>query len=177
MSNRKARNIVDLFSGAGGLSLGAARAGFVVRGAIDNDPKVNEIHKRNFPNTLHIDTDIANLSGTDLTCKLDLDDDSILGIVGGPPCQGFSAIGRRDKNDFRNMSFFQFFRIVSEVQPKFYLVENVPGIMQDMHDEIREQAFSLVSGNYHVLSELYLSANEYGAPTNRKRVFFLWIPH
>ncbi len=172
MGNREAHYIVDLFSGAGGLSLGCARAGFVVSGAIDNDPKANETHKRNFPNAVHVNTDIAELTGTDLKHELHLNGETIMGIVGGPPCQGFSAIGRRDKNDMRNMSFVHFFRIVSEVQPKFFLVENVPGIMHDMHDEIREQAFSLVDDNYDVLSEMYLSANEYGAPTNRKRVFF-----
>ena len=172
MGDREAHYIVDLFSGAGGLSLGSARAGFVVRGAIDNDPKANETHKRNFPNTVHLNTDIAKLTGTDLKRKLHFNGDSIAGIVGGPPCQGFSTIGRRDKDDTRNMSFVQFFRIISEVQPKFFLVENVPGIMQDMYEEIREQAFSLVNGNYDVLSEMYLSANEYGAATNRKRVFF-----
>ena len=168
----EAPNIVDLFSGVGGLSLGSARAGFVVRGAVDNDPRVNDAHKRNFPNTLHLNTDIAKLTGAELKCRLQFNSDSIAGILGGPPCQGFSAIGRRDKNDMRNMSFVHFFRIVSEVKPKFFLVENVPGIMQDIYDEIREQAFSYVSGKYHVLPEMHLSANEYGAATTRKRIFF-----
>lgn len=172
MGNREARNIVDLFSGAGGLSLGAARAGFVVRGAIDNEPKANETHKRNFPNAVHLNIDIAKLAGTDLSSELHLNGDSIVGIVGGPPCQGFSAIGRRDKDDMRNMSFVHFFRIVSEVQPKFFLVENVPGIMENTHDEIRKEAFALVEDNFDILTEMYLSANEYGAATNRKRVFF-----
>lgn len=172
MDDREAHHIVDLFSGAGGLSLGAARAGFAVRGAVDNDPKANETHKRNFPETTHLDIDIAKLTGVDLKRTLFSNVENITGIVGGPPCQGFSLIGRRDKHDVRNMSFVHFFRIVSEVQPKFFLVENVPGIMQDMYDETREQAFSFVSGRYDVLPEMHLSANEYGAATNRKRVFF-----
>ena len=165
-------NIVDLFSGVGGLSLGSARAGFVVRGAVDNDPKANDAHKRNFPNTVHLNTDIAKLTGDELKRRLRINGDGIAGILGGPPCQGFSLIGRRDKNDTRNMSFVHFFRIVSEVQPKFFLVENVPGIMQDIYDEIREQAFSYVNEKYNVLPEMHLSANEYGAATSRKRVFF-----
>ena len=144
----------------------------MVRGAIDNDPKANDTHKRNFPDTLHVNTDISKLTGADLERILHLNSDSIAGIVGGPPCQGFSPIGRRDKGDMRNMSFVHFFRIVSELQPKFFLVENVPGIMQSMYDEIREQAFSLVNGKYDVLPEMRLSANEYGAATSRKRVFF-----
>ena len=165
-------NVVDLFSGVGGLSLGSARAGFAVRGTVDNDPRANDAHKRNFPNTAHLNNDIAKLTGAELKSQLQFTSDSITGILGGPPCQGFSAIGRRDKDDTRNMAFVHFFRIVSEVQPKFFLVENVPGIMQDIYDEIREQAFSYVNGRYDVLPEMRLSANEYGAATNRKRVFF-----
>ena len=168
-----AHNVVDLFSGVGGLSLGSARAGFVVRGAVDNDPRANDAHKRNFPNTVHLDTDIAKITGAELKHRLHLNSESLAGILGGPPCQGFSNIGRRDKNDTRNMSFVHFFRIISEVQPKFFLVENVPGIMRDIYDEIREQAFSFVDGKYDVLPEMHLSANDYGAATNRKRVFFL----
>ena len=172
MDERETQVIIDLFSGVGGLSLGSARAGFVVRGAVDNDPKANHAHKVNFPNTVHLNADIANITGTELTDRLFCNGESIVGIVGGPPCQGFSAIGRRDKDDTRNMSFVQFFRIVSEVQPKFFLVENVPGIMQDMYDGIREQAFSFVEGKYAILPEMHLSANEYGAATTRKRIFF-----
>ena len=88
-------NVVDLFSGVGGLSLGSARAGFVVRGAVDNDPRANDAHKRNFRNTIHLNIDITKLTGAELKRRLQLDDDSITGILGGPPCQGFSTIGRR----------------------------------------------------------------------------------
>ena len=165
-------NIVDLFSGVGGLSLGSARAGFVVRGAVDIDPKANDAHKRNFPSTVHLDADIGGLTADTLRLGLQLDGENIAGIIGGPPCQGFSSIGRRNKDDIRNESFVDFFRLVSEVRPKFFLAENVPGIMQDSYDEIREQAFSLVDARYNVLPPLELSANDYGAATKRKRVFF-----
>ena len=168
----KSFNIVDLFSGVGGLSLGSARAGFVVRGAVDNDTRANDAHKRNFPNTVHLDTDITSLTGDTLKQGLKLNGESITGIIGGPPCQGFSAIGRRDKDDKRNIAFVEFFRIVSEVLPKFYLVENVPGIMRDIYDNIRDQAFSYLGSKYVNLPPFYLSANEYGAATSRKRVFF-----
>ena len=172
MNKCKGHLIVDLFSGVGGLSLGSARAGFVVSCAIDNETLANVTHKRNFPNTVHLNSEIAKLSGDDLKRQFCFNGDDIAGVVGGPPCQGFSSIGRRDKNDTRNLSFVHFFRIVSEVLPKFFLVENVPGIMQGMYDGIREQAFSLVNGRYTLLPEMQLSANEYGAATSRKRVFF-----
>ena len=173
----KALNIVDLFSGVGGLSLGSARAGFVVRGAVDIDAQANDAHKRNFPNTLHLDADIGGLTASALRQGLQLNGESIAGIVGGPPCQGFSAIGRRNRDDIRNVSFVDFFRIVSELQPKFFLAENVPGIMQDSYDELRGQAFSLIDARYSVLPPLELSANDYGAATNRKRVFFFGYLH
>jgi len=165
-------NVVDLFSGVGGLSLGAARAGFAVYGAVDIDPKANEAHKINFPNTVHLETDISELTGLALRRALHLNGKSIAGVIGGPPCQGFSPIGRRDKDDVRNRSFVDFFRIVSELLPKFFLVENVPGIMQDKFKGLREEAFSLIDAKYVILDPLRLSANDYGAATARTRVFF-----
>ena len=172
MRDREAHNVVDLFSGAGGLSLGSARAGFTVRGAVDNDPKANDTHKRNFPKTNHLDVDIAGLTGVELKRELFSNGENITGIVGGPPCQGFSAIGKRNKDDVRNSLFVDFFRIVSEIQPRFFLAENVPGIMQGKYDETRERAFSFVSDKYDVLPGMLLFADKYGAATTRKRVFF-----
>lgn len=172
MRDHEVYNIVDLFSGAGGLSLGSARAGFAVRGAVDNDPKANDTHKRNFPKTTHLNVDIARLTGDELKRTLFSNGESITGIVGGPPCQGFSVIGRRDRDDARNKLFVDFFRIVSEIRPRFFLVENVPGIMQGKYDETRERAFSFVCSKYEILPEMHLSANQYGAATNRTRVFF-----
>ena len=173
-----AHYIVDLFSGVGGLSLGSARAGFVVRGAVDFESEAIKAHRRNFPNTKHIDVDVSELSGLTLKHRLDLNDYNFAGIVGGPPCQGFSSIGRRDRNDIRNSSFVEFFRVVSEAMPKFFLAENVPGIMQDRYREIREHAFSFVEKGYILLDPLVLTASKYGAATNRKRVFFFgYLPN
>ena len=168
----RAPNVVDLFSGVGGLSLGTARAGFNVCGAVDFDPKANEAHKINFPNTVHLEADIAELTGPALFQALHLNGKSIAGVIGGPPCQGFSPMGRRNKDDVRNRSFVDFFRIVSEVLPKFFLVENVPGILQDNYKSLREEAFSFIDSKYDVLPPLRLSADEYGAATGRTRVFF-----
>ena len=165
-------NVVDIFSGVGGLSLGAARAGFNVCGAVDIDPIANDAHKINFPNTVHLETDIGQLNGLTLRNELRLNGRSITGVIGGPPCQGFSPMGRRRKDDVRNRSFVDFFRIVSEVLPKFFLVENVPGIMQATFNDIRAEAFSLVDSKYDILPPLHLSANVFGAATSRRRVFF-----
>lgn len=173
MKLRNTPNIIDLFSGVGGLSLGAARAGFAICGAVDNDSNASTAHKLNFPSTVHTNSDISNLTGKQLKHELQLNDERITGVVGGPPCQGFSNMGRRDKHDIRNTLFVEFFRLVCELQPKFFMVENVPGIMHSTFGSIREHAFSLICPEYIVLPPLHLSANDYGAATSRTRVFFI----
>jgi DNA (cytosine-5)-methyltransferase 1 len=160
-----------VFSGVGGLSLGAARAGFNVAGAVELDPHPSGAHRKNFPRTEHFEQDIRLLSGKALKKKLGLS--HIDGIVGGPPCQGFSSIGHRDKSDPRNLLFSQFFRVVSEVKPKFFLAENVPGILDAENDPIREAALSLVEDSYEVLDPIRLVASSFGAPTSRERIFFI----
>ena len=167
-----ALNVVDLFSGVGGLSLGSARAGLPVLGAIDNDQEALSAHKLNFPRAIHLNADVAQLSGQTLKHEMQLGENTITGIIGSPPCQGFSAMGQHNRDDTRNRLFVDFFRLVSEVLPKFFLVENVPGIMRQMHDEVREHAISLVERKYVVLPPMELAANDYGAATLRKRVFF-----
>ena len=164
--------VVDLFCGAGGLSLGAARAGFVVRGAVDTDRQALDAHRTNFGETHHSSTDISRLTGGGLRTSLELGENDLSGIIGGPPCQGFSYMGRRNVDDKRNDLFVEFFRIVSEMQPSFFLAENVPGIMRPANSLIRDKALSFVSNYYTILPPLKVSANDYGAPTTRTRIFF-----
>jgi DNA (cytosine-5)-methyltransferase 1 len=167
-----AYSVVDLFSGVGGLSLGAARAGFEVIGAVDIDSKAIGAHKRNFPSTVHLLANISELNGRSLRDSFNLNNGNLTGIIGGPPCQGFSSIGRRDENDARNKLFVEFFRIVSEALPTFFLAENVPGIMRDKNSALRNSAFNYVEDKYAILPPMVMSANEYGAPTTRTRAFF-----
>jgi DNA (cytosine-5)-methyltransferase 1 len=163
--------IVDLFCGAGGLSLGAARAGFNVCCAIDLDSEALTAHHRNFPNSIHRSTDISSLTGQVLLESFA--NQYLDGIIGGPPCQGFSPMGKRNKYDKRNRLFIDFFRIVSEARPKFFMAENVPGILNELNDEIRNKAFDYVKKDYILLEPMTLAASDYGAPTIRKRVFFI----
>ena len=164
--------IVDLFSGAGGLSLGAARAGFNVSGAVDTDPHALRAHEVNFAASRHLDVDVATLTGKKLIDLCELEPRELSGIVGGPPCQGFSSMGLRNRDDPRNNLFVDFFRIVSEVNPAFYLAENVPGILRPPNAVVVNSALAFVSGRYTVLQPMRLSAQDYGAPTTRTRVFF-----
>ena len=164
-------NVIDLFCGVGGLSLGAARAGLTVKGAVDVDHKILDSHCRNFPGTIHMCEDIAGLTGQIIMHRFGMK--KIDGIIGSPPCQGFSSIGKGDRHDARNSLFIDFFRIVSESLPKFFLAENVPGIMQEKYRKTRERAFSFIQERYVTLPPMELAASEYGAATTRKRVFFV----
>lgn len=173
--NRTKPNIIDLFSGAGGLSLGAERAGFSVSCAVELDSNAIATHLKNFPQTLHLQRDITSLTGADVCLDAKLLSGEIDGIIGGPPCQGFSTIGRQSPDDARSQLFISFFRLVRELKPRFFLAENVPGILNEQHNYIRQAAFSLVQKDYDLLAPLVIRANEYGAATTRTRIFFLGL--
>jgi DNA (cytosine-5)-methyltransferase 1 len=97
----------------------------------------------------------------------------LTGLIGGPPCQGFSTIGRRHTDDPRNNLFGKFFELVAATEPLFFVAENVLGILDDIYDRIREAAFAQISGVYTVLEPMKLKASDYGAPTTRERAFFV----
>jgi DNA (cytosine-5)-methyltransferase 1 len=164
--------VIDLFSGVGGLSLGAARAGFLLNGAVEIDPHAIASHCRNFPKTVHISEDVSRLTGQGLRSRLNMMNGELAGIIGGPPCQGFSSIGKRVLSDPRNSLFGDFFRIVAEAQPKFFLAENVPGILKNKYAQIKEKALSYVEKDYVLLPPMTICARDFGAPTTRTRVFF-----
>lgn len=165
--------VIDLFAGAGGLSLGAARAGFNVAAAVELDSFALETHNKNFPRTIHIPRDIAGLSGDELLRFAGVLPGGLDGLIGGPPCQGFSSIGQQRMDDTRNDLFSHFFRLVQETRPKFFLAENVPGILNEKYDGIRNVAFNLVRNNYNLLDPVIVKASDYGAATIRTRVFFI----
>ena len=164
--------VIDLFAGAGGLSLGASRAGFTVGAAIENDKNAMASHILNFPNTVHIQQDIMELDGTTILQIANIQQNELVGIIGGPPCQGFSSIGQGNIDDKRNRLFIKFFEIVEELQPIFFLAENVPGIMKEKYEPIRFEAFEKIK-NYNCLEPILVNASDYGAPTTRTRYFFI----
>ncbi|MES2671811.1 MAG: DNA cytosine methyltransferase [Pseudomonadota bacterium] len=164
--------VIDLFSGVGGLSLGAARAGFRVVASVELDAIAAKSHKDNFPGTAHLETDVGKLSGETLLEAAKLRVGDLGGLIGGPPCQGFSMIGRREQADPRNDLFVQFFRLVAETRPAFYLAENVPGILNG-GQEIMARAFDKLPKNYVRLEPMRIEAQRYGAPTTRTRIFFV----
>ena len=164
--------VIDLFAGAGGLSLGAYRAGFEVCVAVEKEEHAIASHIANFPKTTHIQQDIMTLSGADILRLANISNNDLVGIIGGPPCQGFSNIGQGNVNDIRNRLFIKFFELVEELRPVFFLAENVPGIMNEKYDAIRQEAFSHLQ-EYTRLEPIEIIASDYGAPTTRKRIFFI----
>ncbi|MBB5438547.1 DNA (cytosine-5)-methyltransferase 1 [Pedobacter sp. AK017] len=165
--------IIDLFSGVGGLSLGAAKANFELAGAVEFEKRIIDCHARNFPKSNHICADVSTLSGKKLLENNGLRLSELAGIVGGPPCQGFSSMGKGNPEDKRNQLFSDFFRIVSEAKPVFFMAENVPGILQEKYSEIRENAIRIVEKEYEVFQPIKIIASEYGGATTRTRVFFI----
>ena len=165
--------IIDLFAGVGGLSLSAARAGFDVAAAVEWDSHAISSHAKNFPSSVHLQCDIATLSGKELLKQAGLKQGELVGLVGGPPCQGFSNMGKREVTDPRNNLFSHFFRLVAQTRPAFFVAENVTGILHEQYDAIRATALANIPRGYKILKPIKIRANEYGAPTTRTRVFFI----
>lgn len=164
-------SIVDLFSGCGGFSLGAELSGFHTLAAIDIDPTLQSGYRKNFPNTKTIEGNVADIQRHDW--KILIGDKRPFGIIGGPPCQGFSRIGKRQKDDPRNNLVHHFYRHVMELRPKFFVMENVQGILDDENIEILTNGIGQVSETYKILGPFVINAADFGAPTNRYRVLVI----
>lgn len=164
--------VMDLFCGAGGFSLGAHAAGFRTAVAVDVDGVLTSSFADNFPNVSLLHSDIAELTGKQVLDKAGVNPGEIAGVLGGPPCQGFSAIGKRRDDDPRNGLVSHFFRIVRELDPTFFLMENVPGLIVERNKEILEAALSEMK-RYEIVGPLVVNARDYGAPTFRCRVVVL----
>lgn len=168
--------LIDLFAGCGGLSTGFEMAGFEIPLAVEIDAWASETYKKNHPDTFVMTEDITNIK--DLDSLLDSKEISIDGIIGGPPCQGFSLSGNRDPKDPRNSLFMEFVRFVTHYKPKFFVMENVTGILsmvtkekKPVRDVIRTE-FENAGYNLEVFT---LNAAEFGVPQSRMRVFFIGL--
>ena len=169
-------NVIDLFAGCGGLSLGFEMAGFNIPVAIEKDEWASETYKKNHSRTKVITEDITNITELDSimpsgVCNID-------GVIGGPPCQGFSLSGNRDKNDPRNSLFMEFVRFVKHFQPKFFVMENVTGILS-MKTKSGEFVKDLIRKEFEAagynIEPYILNAAEFGVPQSRVRVFFIGL--
>jgi DNA (cytosine-5)-methyltransferase 1 len=165
--------LIDLFCGSGGFSLGAHQAGFAVSAAYDIDPVLTSSFKTNFPLTKLVLADISRLD--ERAIRESVGAKHIDGIFGGPPCQGFSNIGRRDPEDPRRQLLGHFFRIVKEVGPTFFVMENVRGLGNTDAREVLDHAICLVKTDYDILGPITLDASDFGAATKRQRLFVIGV--
>ena len=175
-SNRKKRPIaVDLFAGAGGMTLGFEQAGFDVLASVEIDPVHCATHQFNFPMCSILCTDVAQLRGSEIRKKSAIGGREIDVVISGSPCQGFSMMGKRDVDDPRNSLIFHFQRLVLELKPKFFVMENVPGIASGEHKELLNILISSFLEAGYKVEENYqvLNAVNYGVPQARKRLFLI----
>ncbi|MFA7444521.1 MAG: DNA cytosine methyltransferase [Flavobacteriaceae bacterium] len=163
-------NIVSFFAGAGGLDLGFQNAGFNVVWANEYDKEIWETYQKNHPHTILDKRSIVDVPSDDVPeCD---------GIIGGPPCQSWSEAGAmKGIEDKRGQLFFDFIRILEAKQPKFFLAENVSGMLLDRHSNALENIKELFrnAGIGYELSFEMVNACDYNVPQDRKRVIFVGI--
>ncbi|MBI4383068.1 MAG: DNA cytosine methyltransferase [Nitrospinae bacterium] len=166
---------IDLFAGAGGLSLGFEQAGMDVVAAVDIDPVHSATHQYNFPNTKVICRDIGKLSGDKILSEGGLSSGEIDVVFGGAPCQGFSMIGKRALDDPRNCLVGEFTRLVLELRPKYFVFENVHGLTVGKHRNFLQEFINEFKKKGYDIKEPYrvLNAVDFGVPQDRRRLFLI----
>lgn len=159
--------VISLFSGAGGLDLGFEKAGFEIPVANEYDKSIWETFEINHPNTKLIRRDIRQIRAEDFPSDVD-------GIIGGPPCQSWSEGGAlRGIDDARGQLFYDYIRILREVQPKFFLAENVSGMLANRNSSAVKHILALFEDCGYEVTLNLVNAKNYGVAQERKRVFYI----
>ncbi|VVE56437.1 DNA (cytosine-5-)-methyltransferase [Pandoraea capi] len=166
---------IDLFAGAGGLSLGFEQAGFDIAAAVEIDPVHSATHEYNFPGCTTICGSVVDLTGAEIRERAKLGAREIDVVFGGAPCQGFSMIGKRALDDPRNQLVFHYVRLVKELQPKYCVFENVKGLTLGAHSKfLGELIEALGEAGYDVLLPYkVLNAADFSVPQDRRRLFLV----
>lgn len=159
--------VISLFSGCGGLDLGFELAGFDVPVANEYDSTIWATFEANHPNTKLIKGDIRNIDAKDFPSDVD-------GIIGGPPCQSWSEGGSlRGIEDARGQLFYDYIRILREVKPKFFLAENVRGMLANRHSQAVQNIIEMFNESGYNTTLTLVNAKDYGVAEERKRVFYI----
>lgn len=166
---------IDLFAGAGGMSLGFEMAGFDIKAAVEIDPIHCATHHFNFPYGTAICASVTDISGEDIRSRAGIGEKEIAVVFGGSPCQGFSMIGKRALDDPRNSLVFHFMRLVIELNPRFFVFENVPGLTVGDHRKFLAELIEEFNKRGYNVREPYsvLRATDFGVPQSRRRLFLL----
>lgn len=164
-------NVISLFSGCGGLDLGFEKAGFDIPIANEFDKSIWETFKINHPNTKLIEGDIRNITKEDIEKVFDGEFD---GVIGGPPCQSWSEAGTlKGIDDPRGKLFFDYIRILQEFKPKFFLAENVSGMLSNRNSNAVKNILCMFEDAGYNVSLTMVNAKDYGVAQERKRVFYI----
>ena len=167
---------IDLFSGAGGMSLGLEQAGFDVVAAVESDPVHAATHEFNFPECETICASVVDVDGAFIRERSGIGSQTVDLVAGGPPCQGFSMIGKRIISDDRNSLVMDFQRIVVELKARMFIMENVPGMAVGAQGEVlSELARRFTRDGYRCLPIFLLTATSFGVPQKRRRLFFVGV--
>lgn len=163
---------IDLFAGAGGMSLGFEQAGFDVAAAVEIDPIHCAVHKYNFPHTAVLCRSVVGLRAADIRLAAGIGSRPIDCVFGGPPCQGFSLIGHRALEDPRNNLVLEFVRLVAEMEARTFVFENVRGLTVGAHRNFLSELISAFdSAGYRVrLPWQVLDAADFCTPQHRERL-------
>ena len=159
--------VISLFSGCGGLDLGFERAGFEIPVANEYDKTIWATYKANHPKTQLIEGDIRHIQEINFPDEID-------GIIGKPPCQSWSEAGAlRGIDDARGQLFFDYIRILKSKQPKFFLAENVSGMLANRHSQAVQNLLKMFDECGYDVSLTLVNAKNYGVAQERKRVFYI----
>ena len=164
---------IDLFSGAGGLSAGLESAGFKIAYASDINADMCKTYQYNHPNTVVDQRDISELTWKNIKESTKLKKSDIKLISGGPPCQGFSTVGKKDESDPRNKLFVQYVRIIREVNSDFVIFENVSGFKKLYQGRAFEAVCKEFRDLGYTINNKILNAINYGVPQHRERTFII----
>lgn len=165
----------DLFCGCGGFTQGFEQAGLVSCLGIDMWKDATTTYHYNFPNSAILNKDITSVTADELLETANVIANDVDVIIGGPPCQGFSISGKRMIDDPRNILYKSFVQIVGDIQPKIFVMENVPGLVSMAKGAVKDSVIEdFASRGYNVTWKI-LSADDYGVPQHRRRVFFVGL--
>lgn len=169
----QSKKIIDLFCGCGGFSKGFEDAGFEVALAIDNWNDAIETFNINHKRPVGVTKNIYDFTNDEI--KMFANDNNVVGIIGGPPCQGFSMVGKREESDERNTLYLQYVRFVEQIKPEFFILENVKGLLTLKKGYFKKEIIERFSTlGYNVTCKV-LRACDYGVPQKRERVFFVGL--
>ncbi len=169
--------VIDLFSGCGGSAVGFSQLGFDIKAAVDIDEDASRTFRLNFPNATVVNENIQKVKGSDLLKLTGATSGDDIVIIACPPCQGFSTARRKSQclTDDRNSLIYEFLRIVKEIEPVGFVMENVPGLSKglgkEMFKKVQRQLGNL---GYSTVCEI-IDASDYGVPQKRRRLVLLGV--